>query len=116
MVLNAYFETGFPLPTKLSEEFHQAVPNVTFDIKEDQFANLMENSPRVLSEDNAPDLIRLPSMSDLVANGLLKNLDGYFTEFAGTSSPRPARPAPRREGGRPRAAPARSMPWASTTP
>ena len=80
VVLNSYFETGFPLPTKLAEEFTRQFPNVTFDIKEDQFANLMENSPRVLAEDDAPDLIRLPSMSDLVANGLLKNLDGYFTD------------------------------------
>ena len=81
VVLNSYFETGFPLPTKLSEEFTKQFPNVTFDIKEDQFANLMENSPRVLAGDNAPDLIRLPSISDLVTDGLLKNLDGYFTEF-----------------------------------
>lgn len=81
VVMNAYFETGFPLPTRLAEEFTKQFPNVTFDIKEDQFANMMENSPRILSEDNAPDLIRLPSMSDLVANDLLANLDGYFTEF-----------------------------------
>ncbi len=81
VALNSYFETGFPLPTKLSEEFTRQFPNVTFDIKEDQFANLMENSPRVLAGDNAPDLIRLPSISDLVVDGLLKNLDGYFTEF-----------------------------------
>ncbi len=81
VVLNAYFETGFPLPTRLSEEFTKQFPNVTFDIKEDQFANLMENSPRVLAGDNAPDLIRLPSISDLVVDGLLLNLDGYFTEF-----------------------------------
>ena len=81
VVLNSYFETGFPLPTRLSEEFTKQFPNVTFDIKEDQFANLMENSPRVLAGDNAPALIRLPSISDLVMDGLLKNLDGYFTEF-----------------------------------
>lgn len=81
VVLNAYFETGFPLPTRLSEEFTKQFPNVTFDIKEDQFANMMENSPRILSEDNAPDLIRLPSLTDLVANNLLLNLDTYFTEF-----------------------------------
>jgi raffinose/stachyose/melibiose transport system substrate-binding protein len=81
VVLNAYFETGFPLPTRLSEEFTRQFPNVTFEIKEDQFQNLMENSPRVLAGDNAPDLIRLPSISDLVVDGLLMNMDGYFTEF-----------------------------------
>jgi len=103
VVLNAYFETGFPLPSKLSEEFTKQFPNVTFDIKEDQFANLMENSPRVLSEDNAPDLIRLPSMSDLVANGLLKNLDGYFTEFGWDKFPSAQLVQLRvEEGGRPR--------------
>lgn len=81
VVLNSYFETGFPLPSTLAAEFTKQFPNVTFDIKEDQFANLMENTPRLLAEDNAPDLVRLPSMSDLVANDLLANLDGYFTEF-----------------------------------
>lgn len=81
LVLNSYFETGFPLPSKLAEEFTKQFPNVTFDIKEDQFANMMENSPRILSEDNAPDLIRLPSLTDLVANNLLLNLDTYFTDF-----------------------------------
>ena len=60
VVLNAYFETGFPLPSRLAEEFTKQFPNVTFEIKEDQFQNLMENSPRVLAGDNAPDLIRLP--------------------------------------------------------
>jgi raffinose/stachyose/melibiose transport system substrate-binding protein len=81
VVLNAYFETGFPLPSRLAEEFTRQFPNVTFEIKEDQFRNLMENSPRVLAGDNAPDLIRLPSISDLVVDGLLMNMDGYFTEF-----------------------------------
>ncbi len=81
VVLNSYFETGFPLPSKLAEEFTKQFPNVTFDIKEDQFANMMENSPRILSEGNGPDLIRLPSLTDLVANDLLLNLDTYFTEF-----------------------------------
>ena len=81
VVLNSYFETGFPLPSKLAEEFTKQFPNVTFDIKEDQFANMMENSPRILSEGNGPDLIRLPSLTDLVANDLLLNLDTYFAEF-----------------------------------
>ena len=103
VALNAYFETGFPLPTRLAEEFTKQFPNVTFDIKEDQFANMMENSPRLLSEDNAPDLIRLPSMSDLVANELLANLDGYFTEFGWDKFPASQLVQLRvEEGGRPR--------------
>lgn len=103
VVLNSYFETGFPLPTRLAEEFTKQFPNVTFDIKEDQFANMMENSPRILSEDNAPDLIRLPSLTDLVANNLLMNLDGYFTEFGWDKFPAGQLVQLRvEEGGRPR--------------
>ena len=103
VVLNSYFETGFPLPTRLAEEFTKQFPNVTFDIKEDQFANMMENSPRILSEDNAPDLIRLPSLTDLVANNLLLNLDGYFTEFGWDKFPASQLVQLRvEEGGRPR--------------
>ncbi len=81
VVLNAYFETGFDLPFKLSEEFTKQFPNVTWDIKQDQFSNLMTATPRLLSGDNPPDLIRLPSMVSLVKDGLLKNLDEYATAF-----------------------------------
>jgi len=81
VVLNAYFETGFDIPFKLAEEFTKQFPNVTWDIKQDQFTNLMTATPRLLSGDNPPDLIRLPSMVSLVADGLLKNLDEYATAF-----------------------------------
>jgi raffinose/stachyose/melibiose transport system substrate-binding protein len=81
VVLNAYFETGFDIPFKLSEEFTKQFPNVTWDIKQDQFTNLMTATPRLLSGDNPPDLIRLPSMVSLVKDGLLKNLDDYATAF-----------------------------------
>jgi raffinose/stachyose/melibiose transport system substrate-binding protein len=103
VVLNSYFETGFPLPTELSKEFTKQFPNVTFSIKEDLFATLMENSPRVLSGDNPPDLIRLPSISDLVKDGLLKNLDDYATAFGWDKYP-PAQLAQNRvaDGGSPR--------------
>jgi raffinose/stachyose/melibiose transport system substrate-binding protein len=81
ITLNAYFETGFDIPFKLSEEFTKQHPNVTWDIKQDQFTNLMTATPRLLSGDNPPDLIRLPSMVSLVKDGLLKNLDDYATAF-----------------------------------
>ena len=81
VVLNAYFETGFDIPFKLSEEFTKQFPNVTWDIKQDQFTNLMTATPRLLSGDNPPDLIRLPSMVSLVKDGLLKNLDDYATAY-----------------------------------
>ncbi len=81
VVLNAYFETGFDLPFRLSEEFTRQYPNVTWDIKQDQFQNLINATPRLLSGDNPPDLIRLPTMVSLVQDGLLKNLDGYAAGF-----------------------------------
>ena len=97
VMLNAYFETGFPLAGKLADEFTKQFPNVTFDIKEDQFANLMENSPRVLSGDNAPDLIRLPSHERPRRQRLLLESRSLLRPpSAGTSPRRPARAAARR--------------------
>lgn len=81
VVLNVVFETGFDLPIKLSEEFTKQFPNVTWDISQDQFANLISTTPRLLAGDNPPDLIRLPTMVSLVKDNLLKNLDGYVTAF-----------------------------------
>jgi raffinose/stachyose/melibiose transport system substrate-binding protein len=79
--LRAYFETGFDLPFALSEEFTSQFPNVTWDISQDQFTNLMNATPRLLSGDNPPDLIRLPTMASLVNDGLLLNLDDYAAAF-----------------------------------
>ena len=79
--LRAYFETGFDLPFELADEFTRQFPNVTWDISQDQFTNLMNATPRLLSGDNPPDLIRLPSMVSLVNDGLLLNLDEYATQF-----------------------------------
>jgi raffinose/stachyose/melibiose transport system substrate-binding protein len=81
VTLNAYFETGFDLPFKLSEEFTKEYPNVTWNISQDQFTNLINETPRLLAGDNPPDLIRLPTMVSFAKEGLLKNLDGYATAF-----------------------------------
>lgn len=89
VTLNAYFETGFDLPFKLSEEFTKQYPNVTWDIKQDQFANLINSTPRLLSGDNPPDLIRLPTMVSFAKQGLLKNLDDYATAFGWDKWPVP---------------------------
>jgi len=78
---DAVFETGFDLPFKLSEEFTKQFPNVTWKISQDQFANLISTTPRLLAGDNPPDLIRLPTMVSLVKDNLLKNLDDYATAF-----------------------------------
>lgn len=89
VTLNAYFETGFDIPFKLSEEFTKQYPNVTWDIKQDQFANLINATPRLLSGDNPPDLIRLPTMVSFAKQGLLKNLDEYATAFGWDKWPVP---------------------------
>ncbi len=81
MVLNGYFETGFDLPFKLSAEFTKEYPNVTWNISQDQFANLITSAPLLLQSDNPPDLIRLPTMVSYAKDGLLMNLDNYATEF-----------------------------------
>ncbi len=74
--LSAYIETGFPLPKALMDEFTKQNPDVTFDIREDQFAVITQNAPRVLADD-PPDLMRLPQVSELAADGLLLDLDPY---------------------------------------
>jgi raffinose/stachyose/melibiose transport system substrate-binding protein len=89
VVLNAWFETGFDLPFKLSAEFTKEYPNVTWNINQDQFANLINETPRLLSGDNPPDLIRLPTLVSFAKGGLLKNLDGYATAFGWDKWPVP---------------------------
>lgn len=89
IVLNAYFETGFPVPKQLAEEFSRQFPNVKWDIKEDQFTNLINATPRLLSGDNPPDLIRLPTMVTFAKEGLLMNLDGYAAAFGWDKWPVP---------------------------
>ncbi|MDT0319010.1 extracellular solute-binding protein [Streptomyces millisiae] len=80
VTLKAYFETGFPMARALTDEFTRQFPNVTWDIREDQFAVITQNAPRVLADD-PPDLMRLPQVSELVGDGLLLNLDGYAEVF-----------------------------------
>jgi raffinose/stachyose/melibiose transport system substrate-binding protein len=89
VTLNAYFETGFDIPFKLSDEFTKQFPNVTWDIKQDQFTNLINSTPRLLAGDNAPDLIRLPTLVSFAKDGLLKNLDDYATAFGWDKWPVP---------------------------
>jgi raffinose/stachyose/melibiose transport system substrate-binding protein len=89
VVLNAYFETGFQIPFSLSEEFTKQFPNVTWDIKQDQFANLITTTPLLLASDNPPDLLRLPTMVSFAKDGLLLSLDKYATAFGWDKWPVP---------------------------
>jgi raffinose/stachyose/melibiose transport system substrate-binding protein len=88
-VLKASFETGFDLPFKLSEEFTKQYPNVTWDISQDQFANLITSTPLLLTSDSAPDLLRLPTMVSFAKDGLLMNLDSYAEAFGWNDWPVP---------------------------
>ena len=89
VTLKAVFETGFQLPFSLAEEFTNQYPNVTWDISTDQFANLINSTPRLLSSDTPPDLIRLPTLVSFANQGLLKNLDEYATAFGWNDWPVP---------------------------
>lgn len=55
VTMDAYFETGFPTPKALTTEFTKQYPNVKWDVREDQFAVITQNAPRVLADD-PPDL------------------------------------------------------------
>ncbi len=89
VVLKASFETGFDITFKLAEEFTKQYPNVTWDISQDQFANLINSTPLVLSSDNAPDLLRLPTMVSFAKDGLLMDLDPYAAQYGWNDWPVP---------------------------
>src|SRR3954471_20097979 len=46
VTMSGYFETGFPMPKALTDEFTKQYPNVRWDIREDQFAVITQNAPR----------------------------------------------------------------------
>jgi ABC-type glycerol-3-phosphate transport system substrate-binding protein len=81
VTLDLYIETGFDLPGRLAEEFTRQFPNVTFDIRRDQFEVITENGPRVMTTDDAPDFIRIPQLVGPAQDGLLLNLDPYYEAY-----------------------------------
>jgi ABC-type glycerol-3-phosphate transport system substrate-binding protein len=81
VTLDLYLETGFDLPDRLAAEFTRQFPNVTFDIRKDQFQVITENGPRVMASDNAPDLVRIPQLVGPAQDGILLNLDAYYDEL-----------------------------------
>jgi raffinose/stachyose/melibiose transport system substrate-binding protein len=89
VVMKVTFETGWDMPTLLTEEFKKQFPNVTWDISMEQFANLITTTPLLLASDNPPDLIRLPTMTSFAQDGLLKNMDDYATKFGWDQWPVP---------------------------
>lgn len=81
VTMQGYFETGFPDIVDLTQEFTRQYPSVKWHIRQDQFAIITQNAPLTLSGPNPPDLMRLPQVSGLVHDRLLKNLDGYFKQY-----------------------------------
>jgi len=63
--------------TALFEEFERQYPSVTINARETDFSTLQQNLPRLMSSDDAPDLVRLASVGNNAKNGLLTNLDAY---------------------------------------
>src|SRR6185312_5266815 len=49
-------DTGFPVTSKLADEFTNQHPNVKFKIVRESFQNLLANSTRLMASANAPDL------------------------------------------------------------
>jgi raffinose/stachyose/melibiose transport system substrate-binding protein len=87
VTMEGYFETGFPLPIELTKEFTRQHPSVKWHIRQDQFAVITQNAPLSLSGPNPPDLMRLPQLSGLVKDHLMKNLDGYFKAYGWNKFP-----------------------------
>lgn len=81
VTIEFYIETGFDLPQRLADEFTAQFPNITFDIRRDQFQVITENGPRVMASGDAPDLIRLPQLVGPAQDGLLLNLDPYYAAY-----------------------------------
>jgi len=81
VTLQGYFETGFPDIIDLTKEFTRQYPKVKWHIRQDQFAVITQNAPLTLSGPNPPDLMRLPQVSGLIHDHLLKNLDRYYKRY-----------------------------------
>ena len=81
VTMEGYFETGFPDIVDLTKAFTRQYPKVKWHIRQDQFAVITQNAPLTLSGPNPPDLMRLPQVSGLIHDHLLKNLNGYFKAY-----------------------------------
>ncbi|MEK8107081.1 hypothetical protein NKG94_21590 [Micromonospora sp. M12] len=113
ITLEMYAETGFPLAKALADEFSKQHSNVKFTIREDQFTVIVENAPRVMASDNSPDIIRLPTMVDLVRTTCSRTSTRTSPRTAGTRFP--PRSSCSCASVRTPAAPARCTGWGSAT-
>ncbi|WP_425838862.1 ABC transporter substrate-binding protein [Microbacterium sp. PA5] len=67
--------------TKISDAFTKQHPNVTFDIVAEANSNLAANMSRILTRNDPPDVIFMPSIGQFVQDGLIANLDPYFEAY-----------------------------------
>jgi len=81
MTLQGYFESGFPDITDLTAAFTKQYPTVKWHVREDPFATITQDAPLTLGGPNPPDLMRLPTISSLVKDHLLKNLNPYYNLY-----------------------------------
>jgi raffinose/stachyose/melibiose transport system substrate-binding protein len=81
VTLQGYFETGFPDPVDLTKAFTKQYPTAKWNVRLDPFAVITQDAPLTLGGPNPPDLMRLPTISSLVADHLLKNLNPYFKAY-----------------------------------
>jgi raffinose/stachyose/melibiose transport system substrate-binding protein len=87
VTMEGYFETGFPDIVDLTKEFTRQYPKVKWHVRQDQFAVITQNAPLTLSGPSPPDLMRLPQVSGLIHDHLLKNLNGYFKQYGWSKFP-----------------------------
>jgi raffinose/stachyose/melibiose transport system substrate-binding protein len=87
ITMQAYVETGFPVGPGLMHLFSRQYPKVKWNIRQNQFAVITQSAPLTLSGPNPPDLMRMPQLSGLVHDHLLKNLDPYFKEYGWSKFP-----------------------------
>ena len=87
VTMQAYVETGFPDALDLMHLFTRQYPNVTWNIRQNQFAVITQGAPLVLSGPNPPDLMYMPQLNGLVHDHLVKNLDPYFSEYGWNKFP-----------------------------
>lgn len=80
VTLNVTIQTA-TFQGELFDEFSRQHPNVTFKVTQEEYNNLANSLPRILNATTTPDLVRAPSLGNLVKNNLVTNLDPYAQAY-----------------------------------
>jgi raffinose/stachyose/melibiose transport system substrate-binding protein len=67
--------------TALGELFHAKHNNVTVKVENQDYATLTTNIAHILAGSNAPDLVRVSQLGNLIKDHLLTNLDPYAEAY-----------------------------------